>query len=252
MSQLKSKPLENLCKNAIKAALVLLYISNDAVVIAQPPVRYRPMPPPGRGYGPPVTPPGRNFRPIYAAPPIRGNDDDNAAAELMAAAIGSRGCENAGEVLRSLSNQLLANSQMINTPDHMLPPVYPGDRRGQLRQEMRRRWKTRMVSPQFWTRVWDRLAEAYRSCDKTCFDDGISVGQISGALYCQASIELQGLPGVGYIPQAPLPMCQNSVFVGCQQGYSNAVRTASGCSTYTQGNFATIFGEYVSQDCHLD
>lgn len=273
----------NLAKFSLKTVLTAGFILSEVIVSAQPPVYYRPrpapapvrpgpdhrpapqpipvpasapMPIPGAGRRPaPVPVPNPNagvrFKPIHAAPPIRGNDDDTAAAELMAAAMGTLGCDKVGDVLRNLSNQLLANSQMINTPEHMWPPVYAGDRRGQLRLEMRRRWKARMSSPQFWSQVWTRLADAYRSCDQNCFDDGFSVGQISGALYCQASIELAGIPGVGYTTQAPLPMCENSIFVGCQRGYDNAVRVASGCTTYTQGEFAGIFGEYVSQDCHL-
>jgi len=186
-----------------------------------------------------------------STPPPRGNDPDEVqAAQLMANSISGLGCDRAGEALNRLSNQLLGNIRFATNPNPY-PPA-PRDRRGQLQEEMRRKWKRHLNSPTFWRKVWDRLAESYRLCDLNCFDDGNAIGLISGAGYCAASVGLGGLDSPGFVYQAPLPLCQNAIAVGCQNGYQQATREFQGCSTYTSGIYEPVFDEYVSQDCHID
>lgn len=169
---------------------------------------------------------------------------------MTAQAIAGLGCDRAGEALRRISNALLANVRMATAPE---APVTPGDGRSRMREEMRRRWRGHMQNPRFWQKVWNRLAEAYRSCELTCFDDGVAIGQISGAGYCAASVSLGGLNGVGGVAfQAPLPLCQNATFTGCQVGYDQAAGAYQGCSQYTSGGYTSVFNEFKSQDCHLD
>lgn len=222
------------------------------------PPPYRPVPPPVYQPAPPVYPPappvvrpappmgrGRLF-----TPPARNQEADEVqAAELMAQAIGSRGCEQAGDALRNLSNVLLSNVKFATQPNPF-PPA-PGDRRGELREQMRRKWLGHLRSQTFWKIVWDRLAEAYRGCNLTCFDDGIAVGQISGAGYCSASVAVGGLNGVGFQAQAPLPVCETATFTACQVGYDQASSSYSGCGNFTSGGYTSIYNEFKSQDCHM-
>ena len=100
--------------------------------------------------------------------------------------------------------------------------------------------------------VMARLTELYRGCDVKCFDDGVSIGLLSGTGYCSAVVALDGLPDAGFLTQGRLPMCQTANFVGCQQGYAQAVNTIKGCLTYASGRFETSYDHQVSQDCHID
>lgn len=95
------------------------------------------------------------------------------------------------------------------------------------------------------------MADAYRSCNRECFDDGVSVGTISAVAYCSASIALEGLPGPGYLEQTPMPVCETSVFTGCIKSYGDTAAATAGCGTYTTEGFAGVFADYQSQDCHL-
>ena len=115
----------------------------------------------------------------------------------------------------------------------------------------KREWRLRIRSQAFWQKVWDHMANAYRSCNRTCFDDGQAIGQISATGYCTASIAVDGLFGVGFIAQPPLPVCETAIFAGCIKGYQATPTTIPGCPRYTTDRFASIFQEYISQDCHL-
>jgi hypothetical protein len=203
---------------------------------------------PGHGHGPIVAHPRPGGR-LRTPPPANSADDETDSAALVSGAIGDMGCERAGEALRRISNMLLSNVQLATERE---PHDLPGDPRNAKREEMRRRWAEHMRNPVFWQKVWNRLADMYRSCDIECFDDGVAVGQISGAGYCAASVGVGGLNGVGSAYQAPLPLCQNATFTGCQTGYDQAASTYQGCSTYTSGGYTSIFNEFKSQDCHID
>lgn len=183
--------------------------------------------------------------------PAQSNDErETHAAALMAKAIEGLGCERAGDALRRMSNMMLSGVSEAAEYDR-LPPPRSGDRRERARHEARGRWKRNLNSPEFWTKVWDRLAESFRECDLTCFDDGTAIGQLSGITYCSASVELGGLDAPGFVAQSPLPVCGNATFTGCQQGYKQAAQTFAGCSTYMMGSFEQIFNESVSQDCSI-
>lgn len=239
---------------AVKSAMMMSLVAQLAIVSMTQLGGAHAAPPgwgqgPGNGHGPPPHAPAHGRR-MRTPPPRSSDDDEMYAADLMAKAVSGLTCESAGESLRRLSNQLLAGVSFA-TERNVLPPA-PGDRRGKLREQQRQKWRDRLRSPVFWQRVWDRMSDAYRDCDRTCFDDGVAVGQISGSGYCAASVGVGGLPAPGYTHQAPLPLCQNSIFVGCQSGYRQASRTYDGCQPYTEGLYEQIFKEYQSQDCHLD
>ena len=189
-------------------------------------------------------PPGARGRPIRVRPPRSSQPDEVMAARLVAEVSQGMSCERAGEVLRRLSNRLLASAEDVYRPERPGRPVIaPGEKE---------RWRGHIRSPQFWKEVWDRLAEVYQSCDSDCFDDGVAVGIMSSVGYCSASIELGGLNAPGLITQGRLPLCENSIFVGCQQGYSQGVQMTEGCSLYTQGVYQKVYLESQSQDCHID
>ncbi len=227
-------------------------------VYPEPP-RRDPLPPPvvrpepGRGTGNgrvhPIPARGRRI-PLR---PVRTQSEHEAhAAERMARAIANRGCERLGEVIRDLSNDILSSAHLAARDDSNLTPIDDRDRRGQLRREARLKVRRHFVSPEFWTHLWDRLTDAYQACDMPCFDDGQAVGEISATAYCSASISLGGLNAPGFMSQSRLPLCQNAIFVGCQKGYRDTARSIEGCSRYTEGGWTEIFGQYQSQDCHMD
>lgn len=201
-----------------------------------------------------------------------GNDiedrEDRSAAQLVNTAMRGLDCGQAAEALRRLSNQVLA---LQATVPGAQPPSFPGNSRrrddprgiptrvtrgnpnsrGPGDDEMRGRWRQQAQSPKFWKKVWDRMADAYRSCNRECFDDGVAIGTLSATAYCSASVALEGLPGPGYTEQPPLPVCETSIFTGCLKAYGQTASTTEGCAPYTQNQFASIFAEYESQDCHL-
>lgn len=218
-------------------------------VIVVPPGRIPPQPP-RRGANPPPShriPPVIR-RPIYTPPAMSAEENEQVAADMVSRNMTGLGCERMGEALRRLSNQILSSTQQSRRP--ALPN--PGDERGRLRQEERSRWDRVSRTPAFWLKVWNRVADAYRGCNLDCFEDGVAVGQISASTYCSASIALGGLDSPGFLPQPPLPLCQNSIFAGCQSGYQSGAASVEGCSNYTAGQFDSIFKAYQSQDCHVD
>ncbi len=190
--------------------------------------------------------------PIQSPPVSVGDEDDAQAAELMTQSMAGLGCERAGEMLRRLSNQLLGSVQFATQPGNGYGSPPSWDQRGRMRERMRARWQRRLQSPRFWQKVWDRLAIAYRSCNRSCFDDGVAVGLISGAGYCSASVQVGGLNAPGFTAQPPLPVCETATFSGCQLGFRQGAQAFNGCQTYTSGAFETVFNEYQSQDCHID
>jgi hypothetical protein len=120
------------------------------------------------------------------------------------------------------------------------------------RRNARARWRRVFSSRLFWENVWDRLVEAYRSCDAGCFENGEAIGELSGAMYCAANIGVDGLPAPGFLAQQPLPLCENQIFIGCQSTYRQSVQKVEGCQAFTQGDYERTFLESISQDCHLD
>ncbi len=220
-----------------------------------------PQPYPGTGFHPipggpgPVprtgVPPHMVGRPVFVAPP-HSDLNDQQAAVFFQTNFGQTRCEQLGDSLRRLSNQILTNSIEVSTPPPSVQPVPGGSLRERLRQENRAKMLARFRDPQFWTRIWTRLADVYRSCEMQCFDDGQAVGEISASMYCSASISLNGLPSAQTLEQPALPLCQNSIFIGCQQGYRSTAAQTPGCSTYTGGQFESVFNESISLDCHID
>ena len=217
-----------------------------------------PGPPPARPGGgtvvvaPPAYPSGG---PIVTPPPIENRPSEEDAADLVAQAIAGFGCDQLGDAVRNLSNQLLANVDYATTKDSSKEPPAAYSR-AQARKRMSReeyiqRWLQHLTSQELMQKLWGRLADIYRSCNRTCFDEGIAIGQISGTGYCSASIAVEGLSGVGAIAQPALPMCENSTFVGCQQGYIDATGRYKGCGAYLTGKFTRVFRDFVSQDCHM-
>lgn len=222
--------------------------------------------PPSTVYSPRT---GRCQPDSYSRRPMRdrptrttGNDiedrEDRSAAQLVNTAMRGLDCGQAAEALRRLSNQVLALQAAVPAAQ---PPSLPrnpgrrGDAHGNSRRpvdgEIRDRWRQQVQSPKFWKKVWDRMTDAYRSCNRECFDDGVAIGTLSATAYCSASVALEGLPGPGYTEQPPLPVCETSIFTGCLKAYGQTASSTEGCAAYTQNQFASIFAEYESQDCHL-
>lgn len=183
-----------------------------------------------------------NTPPMQQRPPRDPNDiDEVSATNIVNSAMRGLDCSQAAESLRRLSNQLLSMGVSGSQPS--IP--------GRTEPDFKKAWRERIRSPQFWSKVWNKMADAYRSCNRGCFDDGLAVGQISASGYCSASIAVNGLMGVGYIEQPPLPVCETATFSGCIKGYQNTASNFPGCVTYMTDSFSSIFNQYVSQDCHL-
>lgn len=178
---------------------------------------------------------------MIEVPPASSDIDEVSAANLVNDAIRGKSCAQAADALRLLSNQVLSLGTMASQP-----PIS-----GRPDPEFKRKWREHIRSPQFWRKVWDRMANAYMSCNRGCFDDGLAVGQISATAYCSASVALDGLPGAGYLEQTPLPVCETAIFAGCLQSYQNTATSFPGCGPYTTDSYQRTFYEYQSQDCHL-
>ncbi len=188
-------------------------------------------------------------RPIFVRPSVSGNEDEIRAVRIFQAATQEARCERIGESLRRISNAILSSASEANARDDQL---IPRDARGLARLRMRASWRQTLRSRVFWETVFDRLMEAYRSCDATCMEDGEAIGLLSGTVYCAANVGIGGLDAPGFLAQNSLPMCGTSVFLGCQTGYQQAVTTYEGCVTFTTGSFERNYLEAVSQDCHVD
>lgn len=185
-------------------------------------------------------------------PPARTHDEaEQDAARLMAHSITGLTCDQTSEAMRRLSNQILEGVSLANESDPFGPPQ-PGEPTRRTRREMQLRWRNHLRSGVFLQKVWDRAAEVFANCEKPCFDDGIAVGQISGAGYCAAAVGVGGILPPGFVLQPPLPTCDTSIFVGCQVGYKNAVDAFPGCVNFTVREHERAFKDSVSQDCHLD
>ncbi|HTL13220.1 MAG TPA: hypothetical protein VL588_12070 [Bdellovibrionota bacterium] len=198
----------------------------------------------GHGWGP-------GGKHASVRPPRPGRIGDQRAYEMISQNLAAAGdCSQLGESLRRLSNRLLTQTAQVNTALSHIPPAIPGDLHSQLHEQARRRVLTEMLqNTEFWTGIWDRLAEMYRSCDMECFDDGAAIGEISGLGYCSASVQAGGLLGPGLAFQPPMPVCQTAINIGCQQAYHEAARTFEGCDAYSTGSYQETFNEYFSQDC---
>jgi hypothetical protein len=170
--------------------------------------------------------------------------DEYAAAQLAAESVYTLNCEQTGQALRNMSNRLLDRASWATHQGHCENGRRPVNEGAGV-------WQQRMRNPAFWNKVWEYMAEAFKSCDLNCFDDGVAVGQISGVGYCQASVGVGGLNAPGFLSQPPLPVCQTEVYVGCQQGYREAAQDFNGCQQFTQGQFQQVFDESISQDCHV-
>lgn len=180
--------------------------------------------------------------PMPTIPPRDTRDaDEVSAANLANHALQGLSCDQAGEALRRLANMTLSMAQSA-MPSRPSSPTDP---------DFKRAARERIRSPKFWMKVWSRMADAYRSCNRGCFDDGVAVGQISATAYCSASVSLNGLFGPGYLEQTPLPVCETAINTGCIQTYQQTAKTYEGCKPYTEDTFQSIFYEYISQDCHL-
>jgi hypothetical protein len=190
--------------------------------------------------------------PMHTPPAGSNQPSEQDAADIIARSIAGLGCEKLSDAVRNLSNQLLANVAYATQrdPSAAPPPMLARPTRPTSREEFIQRWLQHLTNPELMQKLWGRLADLYRSCDRPCFDDGVAIGQLSGAGYCAGSVGAGGLSGIGAITQAPLPLCQNSNFVGCQQGYYDAAQHFEGCTQYTQGNYTQVFRDFISQDCH--
>jgi hypothetical protein len=188
---------------------------------------------------PPPPPPVWSHRPMVQIPPANSSADEVSAANIVNEAMRGLSCSDASESLRRLSNQLLSMGVSGSQP------ARPGE------PDFKRQWRERIRSHAFWSKVWNRMADAYRSCNRGCFDDGVAVGKISATGYCSASLAVNGLLGPGYLEQPPLPVCETSIYAGCIRGYQETPASIPGCLEYTTQSYHSIFQEYISQDCHL-
>lgn len=208
--------------------------------------------PPGRPPNPGARGPRRPLpvgRPIFVRGPVSGHEEEARAVRLVQTAMHQNRCERIGESLRRISNEILSASSEANArDDHLLPQ----DSRGLARRLMRQEWRRSLRSPVFWQTVFDRLAEAYRSCDASCMEDGEAIGEISGLMYCAANVGVGGLDAPGFLAQNPVPVCETSVFVGCQTAFRQAAARYEGCLAYTRNSFERTFLESISQDCHVE
>ncbi len=164
-------------------------------------------------------------------PVPRHNDPiDTEAAKWVGDASEGLDCERLGETLRRLSQRAATTKGTPREPRKLKP----------------------FQSEVFWERIWNHLSDTYRSCDVDCFEDGYAVGQISGQAYCGISVALEGLQAPGYRAQGPLPVCENSIFIGCLNGFKDTMKSDVSCRPYFTGRYTTVAKQFQSQDCHID
>ena len=235
--------------HAILAAF--FFIAESGLAPASPPG----VPRPGRpDFGRPrFDHPGRRPLPvgrrIFIRQATSGHADELRAMRILQGVFNDARCERIGDSLRRLSNAILSSASEANSRDQDL---IPGDQRSELRRRARTGWRQTFRSRIFWETVFSRLSEAYRSCDATCMDDGDAIGAISGTMYCAANAGVGGLDAPGFLAQNLVPMCETSIFVGCQQSFRQAAQAYDGCSAYLSGSFEQTFLESISQDCHVE
>lgn len=194
---------------------------------------------------------GRDGR-IVVRPAISGDQLDGYMAEMFVRHSNDLSCDNLGNLLRRISNEVLSAGELPATPTEEERRRSPGSRDEFLRHNRERSLRTLLRHPRFLQSIMSRLTEAYRNCNRTCFDDGVSVGQIAGTAYCHATIGVDGLPDSGFQAQERLPVCQTENYLGCEQGFSRVVGTVDGCLAYTTGAYTSAFNHEISTECHID
>jgi len=193
---------------------------------------------------------GNRYNPIssrrISQPPARSNQADREAYKYINEAMGNDKCEDLGNAMRRLSNAVMMVSKLVKAhKEGRYRPILPVMQRAMVVAEQV------LANQEFWARLWDRLGTVYRQCDRECFDDGDSVGEMSGLGYCSASVQTEGLPSIGFAIQPPLPLCETSIHLGCIRGYQRAAQEFAGCENYSGGNYAELFREYQGNDCQL-
>lgn len=169
----------------------------------------------------------------------RFNIYESAAAEITNTAIENKRCENLTTSIQLITNRILMISSLVSNPNSQSTPKLEF-------------YKRMLNSKEFWNNLWTQITNIYKQCDMSCFNDGVSIGLLSGTGYCSAAVGLGGLDAPGFQMQTPLPLCESQIYVGCQKGYWDAANSFEGCTQYTQESYLNTFTESQSQDCHID
>lgn len=193
---------------------------------------------------------GRDNRIVIKNP--SSDEIDQIVAQVFISRAEDLSCGELGEFLRRISNDVLSASQLPDVMSDAERRVHPGNRDQFLKVQRERALKNMLKRPLFAKTLMSRLSEMFRGCNLNCFDDGVAIGVISGTGFCHAAVGVGGLPDLGFSYQDRLPVCETGNFVGCQQGYAQAVNSVQGCLSYATGPFQQSYNHQVSQDCHID
>ncbi len=179
----------------------------------------------------------------------RNNIHESAAAEITNEAVENMRCENLTKTIQLITSRIMTIASIVSNPN---ATITNSGGKVSLPGPKLEFYKKMLNSKEFWNHLWAQITNIYKQCDMSCFNDGVTIGQLSGTGYCSAAVALGGLDSPGLQTQSPLPLCESQIYVGCQKGYWDAAAQYDGCSQYTQNSYLATFTESQSLDCHID
>jgi hypothetical protein len=101
--------------------------------------------------------------------------------------------------------------------------------------------------------VYQALDGLYGACFDECFIDGEFAGQMSGEIYCELSIALDGLEEADDFIRGPVEVCGLSFETGCDVAFidvtTSYVNPDGVCSIYTEGDYFEVWDQARNNQC---
>lgn len=105
--------------------------------------------------------------------------------------------------------------------------------------------------------VIEELHGIWARCGASCCREGQLIAEITGQLYCELSIDLDGLDASEYLPRPVQAFCGEAFQSCCDTRFSDFTRSYSSdegqsCTPYTEGNFSSAWEEARGEQCSYD
>jgi hypothetical protein len=101
--------------------------------------------------------------------------------------------------------------------------------------------------------VYQALDNLCGACFDQCFIDGEFAGQISGEIYCELSIALDGLEEADDFIRGPVAVCGLSFETGCDAAFigvtTSYVNDDGACVSYTEGEYERVWDQARNNQC---
>lgn len=101
--------------------------------------------------------------------------------------------------------------------------------------------------------VYQQLEVVYQSCFDQCFSDGEFAGALSGEIYCELSIALDGLEEADDFIRGPVEICGLSFETGCDFAFydttTSYVNDEGVCLQYTEGEYFEVWDQARNNQC---